>query len=595
MWSQTITASIVFKLNIISLLKCSTDQGKYVSTLRLELLKFFQKAVSEALVPIRRFCMQKNISPASLQELVHEINDSSMGNDILHVTERYGGSPNETYVYTTLYWETIKCRIVNELQNALESIEETTLTCKLLPGNPPLEFIKAIITSIENFSERYRGRLNFRSNRVEFTPMDTLKKNAMQSIENIIDRQNMLSYATYDHWISNFPEIYGNEDELRKSMMQNGDRIMFLENGVLETAWFENDVEEKIEALRRNKYVEFPDVRDEHVYWNIKGSDCECLNELQVGRLKSIYDNESQLVRVSYELSNNKFYLVDRRWLEEVIDFAGELAKTIAQADWDRGQINKEEVKFIPETILFEQLRTKYNIRAVNLVRCLLKSDVGAAAASAYREHVNKLTKESEQEFASFWRDSVSLRVQLYTTGVTAIPDDKMQTQFRDLLENHISKELVTETLARAESKHLLQSSIVRKDVQKLRASLDEHRPIIPALDKFASKRGVPAIAVEELGVRKKEITRERVAKMRNDKDPPRLFLTLVVILWEIHNAGLIYTTGKFSPKLLKSLQPVIAPEMLEKLEVLKAAVKAGSVTDTQKQEMRTLAQDACL
>jgi len=54
-----------------------------------------------------------------------------------------------------------------------------------------------------------------------------------------------------------------------------------------------------------------------------------------------------------------------------------------------------------------------------------------------------------------------------------------------------------------------------------------------------------------------------------------------------------VYATGKFAPRLLKMLKNGLDAQQFTRLEEIKDAVKAGTVDDSMRAELRTLASTA--
>jgi hypothetical protein len=80
-----------------------------------------------------------------------------------------------------------------------------------------------------------------------------------------------------------------------------------------------------------------------------------------------------------------------------------------------------------------------------------------------------------------------------------------------------------------------------------------------------------------------------RRMQKQKKSDGPLLFLTLVVFLFAKHNAGVVYATGKFAPKLLKQLKTVLDAEQYAQLEVWKEAAKAGTLSAEDRDAMKQM------
>lgn len=81
-----------------------------------------------------------------------------------------------------------------------------------------------------------------------------------------------------------------------------------------------------------------------------------------------------------------------------------------------------------------------------------------------------------------------------------------------------------------------------------------------------------------------------RMQKQRKS-DGPLLFLTLVVFLFAKHNAGVVYATGKFAPKLLRHLKPKLNKEQYAQLEAWKEAARAGTLSAEDRDGMKKMVE----
>jgi hypothetical protein len=207
--------------------------------------------------------------------------------------------------------------------------------------------------------------------------------------------------------------------------------------------------------------------------------------------------------------------------------------------------------------------------------------------------------QDVETEFASFWLERITAKVQLYSDGLCFIQDAKLKDQLTELLRSHIILELVPENVERAKARGYLRVKKITKDTDKLVAnvkdmptsgSLDDLRK---ALEKFEAKRNIQKLDAASLEVEKHAKISDLEANMQKDKDGPRLFLTVILILFAKHRNGLIYATGKFAPRILKQLKGTISEEMFARLEDLKEKAKKAALTNADKEGMKQMAAES--
>ncbi|GME36654.1 Purine biosynthesis protein purh [Neofusicoccum parvum] len=239
------------------------------------------------------------------------------------------------------------------------------------------------------------------------------------------------------------------------------------------------------------------------------------------------------------------------------------------------------------------------------LLPILLRCSCDGGARSTFNATLTQLETDADAALAAFWRDRVALRFELYAAAAAGVPDAKLRAALLDdLLPHYVALDLVPDAVQRAEAKGLVRSARAKRNVRKLVVALQERRPqgaggadaVRASLAKFAGKLDVASLGEAEREERKEGFVRDMVRGMRKDADAPRLFLTLVVVLWARRAEGVVYATGKYAPKILKLLKGDsggLEEEVLARLETLKEMVKAGGVGDGEKEEMRKMAAEA--
>ena len=270
------------------------------------------------------------------------------------------------------------------------------------------------------------------------------------------------------------------------------------------------------------------------------------------------------------------------------------LAKLDAASQWQQLKENsKTDIKFSLTNVTSQF--PKHRIFWPELVR---ERAIERALEDAFSTEISGLERQNEADFAEYWTDRVATRTAIYTEGLTAIEDQKLQGQLSELLTQYLHKDLVPDAISKATSQGLLLSRKTRKNVQKLESALSANSSIdVPALtsslEKFSKKQLIEWPAPSALNKAKTTMLNDMARRMQKQKksDGPLLFLTLIVFLLATHNAGVIYATGKFAPKLLKHLKTVLDAEQYVQLETWKEAAKAGTLDARDREAMKTMAE----
>ena len=210
---------------------------------------------------------------------------------------------------------------------------------------------------------------------------------------------------------------------------------------------------------------------------------------------------------------------------------------------------------------------------------------------------VSEQEVQNETEFALFWLERVFSRCHVYNEGLSGVKDQKLRDQLAELLTSHMHRELLPDSVSKAQSQGLVLSRKTRKNISRLEAVTKvgkmDTTSILAALDNFNRKQSIQAPETSDLEEVKKTMMSDMVRRMQKQKqsDGPVLFLTLILILFARHYPGVVYATGKFAPKLLKVLKPSLESEQYEQLEKWKEAAKSGTLSAEERQEMKKMAE----
>lgn len=270
-----------------------------------------------------------------------------------------------------------------------------------------------------------------------------------------------------------------------------------------------------------------------------------------------------------------------------------DLAKADAVVQWQQLKEDpKTDIKYSLSRIIEQVPKDR------PVLQDLIKDrTVERALEDSFAAQLLQLEKQNEVEFAGFWTDRVTTRAAIYTEGLTAIEDEKLQGQLSELLAQYVQKDFVPDAIAKATLQGLLLSRKTRKNIQKLESALGTDNmdvsSLTASLDKFNKKQSIEAPSGATLEASKETMLSDMVRRMQKQKksDGPLLFLTLVVFLFSKYNAGVVYATGKFAPKLLKQLKRVLKPEQHAQLEAWKEAAKAGTLTAQDRGDMQKMVE----
>lgn len=209
---------------------------------------------------------------------------------------------------------------------------------------------------------------------------------------------------------------------------------------------------------------------------------------------------------------------------------------------------------------------------------------------------VSEHETQNESDFSVFWLERVVSRFHIYTKGLIAVAEPKLREQLDELFVSYVRKELFPDGISKSRSQSLVLSRKTRKNMSRLESALIAGKFDLQvahtSLNRFNRKQGIEDLDRPKLDEAKKTMMGDMTRRMQKQKqsDGPVLFLTLILIQTAKNFEGVVYATGKFAPKLLKQLKPVIEPEQYDQLEKWKEAAKAGTLSAEDRQGMKEMA-----
>jgi hypothetical protein len=287
--------------------------------------------------------------------------------------------------------------------------------------------------------------------------------------------------------------------------------------------------------------------------------------------------------------------------ITDLVSAATRLGTSIADEQW---KTQSEIPTFVP-TLSSSKFLERFHEESetpLELLEQLWKikrhESISVAANAAFEKRIADLQKESQDQFISLWIPRVFLKSSLYTAGLEALPAGILKDQLSELLSTHLFQDLIPSTIKRARTKGLIRTPNLSKQISKLEAEISPtktEKKLSPQdmLSKFAKKLSLDFPMATEMAAAKQEHLSDMLAVMSKDKDGPRLFLSLVIVLCACKKEGIIYATGKFAPKLLKAIKGELEEDIYRRTEEIKELVKLGKVDESVRHELREMAANS--
>ncbi|KAK3079053.1 hypothetical protein LTS18_005865, partial [Coniosporium uncinatum] len=390
------------------------------------------------------------------------------------------------------------------------------------------------------------------------------------------------------------PSLYSDERRVEDFLREELDTtVAFIDGAALSTTWMDFYVSKWSKVLDDKGYIKALDLSEESLN-GLAALDREQKNSILLRHSAAVFRQDrgdSQMVV--------GIYIVSIEWVSRLKREACDRAKRLGQELWLDGVGTSVQDTYLRNPTIVEKALATHDLPP-DLQSALLNEDKIFEKRTIYEGfemEIRRLENDVQEQFVMMWRDRITSRLQLYEASIESLDAEPLQEQLSDLLHEHIINELVPEVIKRAETRNLIRSIRTKEQLEKLKVQLNKDQPssktIMSALDRFASKLELKAQDPPELASKKDIMLSDMVKSMRKDDDGPRLFLIAVLCLLAKNKGGIVYATGKFAPKLMRMLKSDMDAQQYTRLERLKDAVKAGTLSNDDREELRALAESA--
>ncbi|KZM20508.1 uncharacterized protein EKO05_0004535 [Ascochyta rabiei] len=522
-----------------------------------------QHGIATSVVSKTEFASKHDLSHKSLENL---INLSEMR------TVEVDG-----YLFSTSYYTTALDAVAELLRDHLQSLQAIDLSSTNVPGSPPAWFIHRIVKNLLEDPEFIRKfYVEKKLDGVQCTPVQLVKRKHDTVIDNL--RLGQIAYLDLHSFQRESQALYSSLEEAQRQLESTQD-VDVQGTFALSQAWISKFSEDCLQGLARDNGVEIGHL--------LRARFPNVLHTIVLDKVEqAIRALSPEIHRVGDCILNESGYSYDRSALLD-------LAKADAASQWQQlKESPRIDVKYSLSNITSQIPTNRPTLQ--NLIK---ERTIERAVEDAFSAELLELEKQNEDEFAEFWTDRVATRTAIYTEGLSAVEDQKLQDQLSELLAQYVQKDLVPDAVSKSSSQGFVLSRKTRKNVLKLESALSagsmDVSALTTSLDRFNKKQSINAPTTSALEMSKETMLSDMARRMQKQKksDGPLLFLTLVVFLFAKHNAGILYATGKFAPKLLKQLKSTLDAGQYELLEAWKESAKAGTLSAEDRDAMKKMVE----
>lgn len=375
-----------------------------------------------------------------------------------------------------------------------------------------------------------------------------------------------------------FPDTYPSVQEAKEQVQANSE-ILVHGSTAVSMLWLTRFGTECVEELRLFGYTAL-----QPKIFETFPADCETfLTEKMEEHVRDAFTAESEdneLEKIGYHLVRPNKLASDRALLFNA-------AKENAALQWESlDDINAPKDPKLQIDDIFAPILADHPI-----VQDLLRDKpTRKAIEDAFWDEISRRETENEADFADFWAKRIVCRIENWEHGLASIGEGKLHDDLAEVLFDHLKNENLPASITKAADQNLLRSRRTRKNITKLQSSLASSTSlsgILTALAKFNKKQSINELDAVALAAAKQVMLSDMNRWMQKRTDGPTLFLTLVAYLLAQCVDGVVYATGKFSPKLLKLIRPAVSGAQYERLEVWKALIKRDELTKMDKEAMK--------
>jgi hypothetical protein len=530
---------------------------------RDQLHQQLQELLAHSLVDVPHFVRGNDISRQSVGALVRCAEGDVSELDDCLLSAKYEQTLSET--------------IRNRLDRALQEVESVNFTSDSLEGRPPIWLIDRVLQGHQQAPElTSRLYVNREGDAIQCIPKEAVSHKRDEAVSKL--QTGEVTYLDSRAFAAEFNQLYALPGEALRFLGDLSD-ISIIADYAVSNKWLAAIRDAAFRDLDQDGFVDCaaklhtpaPQILQDGVVESV------------IHSVTDTYTAETVRIR-QYVLTSSK-YTLER-------DVLSDFAKAQASAQWQATKETPEkDIKFQLSDILAAVPEDQMLLHAV-----AQDSTVEPLLLERFSNEVSQLESQNEAEFAIYWKERVVSRMHTYNEGLGAVKDQKLQGQLAELFATYLQKELLPDTLAKAQAQGLLRSKKTKKNVQKLDTALKAGKKdlagVQSSIEKFGKKQDLQAFDSTSLAETKRTMIGDMIRRMQKPKtEGPLLFLTLIVVLFAKHHSGVVYATGKFAPKLLKQLKSKLSAEEYERLENWKELAKTGALSSGDKEAMRKMVE----
>lgn len=369
-------------------------------------------------------------------------------------------------------------------------------------------------------------------------------------------------------------------DSTRKSVqMQAGDAVILIDANALSSSWLRNTAFATQITLEQHGFV---NLRDQ-VSLLPKSTQDIAMHRI-VANISLLQAATPTTVAPLMLLGD---YAATSGYVSNFQTNIATVATERAIAEWEQHYDVQDAIRNAPKH-LTDLIKAEPNESESVIQNILWFEQVRQQARLTYETSLKQCATNAERDFAAYWAGSIMTQVQIYSEGLQAIDDPKLQVNLGETLGQYIVTDLVPEAVKTASNHKGIQRDL-NKLTERLQKAVDvgTFEAVKSAMDKLASARDVGAPSAVQMQHTKGIIHSRLASTVQTSGLAPKVFLTLILLVMLRERGVLVYATGKFAPRLLKSLKGNLDKGEYRQLEAWKDIVKAGTETKEHIEEMK--------
>ncbi|KAF1814473.1 hypothetical protein P152DRAFT_273140 [Eremomyces bilateralis CBS 781.70] len=405
-----------------------------------------------------------------------------------------------------------------------------------------------------------------------FTPIVTPQGELANKVGDLLSGQ--VPWLEFSSLSLQFPAVFDGVPAAKSYFAEHsasGDLIA-TQNTVVSSRWLSNAGSSPRKSFEELGYADLSDLFKD-MPKKVRGEITnQALESISGGSGSKLYEN----------------FLVRDELLDDMVEAAKTAAAAQAATQWEH---SSRSALTLNSTSLIESLSSKHDV-PIEMVNSVYKPCLATGARGSFSTQLSSLESSLMIELAKTWEEVVlewELRSSsLRSSHLQEPSNESLREQLTEILTSYMLADVIRPKIKTAGPSSLQRSPKAAKAIKDFNLNLpadgedsaQSMRKLQSATDKLRGQLRISVPTTDELSEARETMLMQMRAQLRDmNTDGPRyLLLTLLLLHAQMEGSmGVLYSTGRCVPRLIRSLRGRVDTEALSLLNACKDQVKAGN------------------